>query len=276
MTPPRFVHGSDVRTDYLLLSGPTPQGHGPGERTDAAAAWERHCPVQIPGFAAVSTGTRRSMAHPDVSTPAAFDPARTDRVAVPDALGVRQNARLTAVTGFLLLLLLGAELVTALGIDGMIGPHLVIGAAVLAPLVLKLGTTGWKIVHYYVHAPAYVRAGPPSLLRRFLAPFVIVTTVGLLGTGTALMVLGPANAGRLATFHRAFFAAWCAALALHVLLHVLRSARAVRAEVTATSTEALPGRWQRALVLAGTLAVGLGLAAWAAQHVAPWSIALHR
>ena len=206
---------------------------------------------------------------------ATLEPARTNSDSTSDALGVRQNARLTAVTGFLLLLLLGAELVTALGIDGLIGPHLEIGAALLAPVALKLGTTGWKIGRYYGGAPDYVRAGPPSLLRRLLAPVVIVTTVGLLGTGTALMVLGPANAGHLAFFHRAFFAVWCAALALHVLIHVLRSARAVSAEVSAHRARPLPGRSQRARALAFTVAVGLGLAAWAAQHVAPWASALH-
>jgi hypothetical protein len=156
----------------------------------------------------------------------------------------------------------------------MIGPHLVIGTALLAPVALKLGTTGWKIVHYYGNSASYVRAGPPSLVRRLLAPIVIVTTVGLLGTGAALMLLGPADAGRLASFHRAFFAVWCAALALHVLIHVLHTARAVKAELAPTSAQVLPGRARRALVLTAILALSLGLAMWAAQHVAPWASAL--
>jgi hypothetical protein len=190
-------------------------------------------------------------------------------------LGVRQNARLTALVGSVLVVLLSAELVTALSVDSLIAPHLVIGTALLAPVALKLGSTGWKIVRYYAHAPTYLRVGPPSLVRRLLAPVVIVTTIGLLGTGTALLLLGPANAGRLATLHRAFFAVWCAALALHVLMQALRSGRAVKAEISAPADDPLPGRTQRAIALAATLVVAVGLAAWAAQQVAPWTTALH-
>ena len=205
---------------------------------------------------------------------AIHDVARAEGDAGVDSLGVRQNARLTALTGFVLLLLLVAEGVTVVGFDGMVGPHLVIGTALLAPVALKLGSTTRKIVHYYVHTPDYVRAGPPPLVRRLLAPVVIVTTVGLLGTGTALMLLGPANAGPLPFLHKAFFAVWCAAIALHVLLLARRSLRAVNAEVTDPKV-LLPGRSWRALTLTGTLVAGIGLAAWSAQHVAPWTSALH-
>jgi hypothetical protein len=215
------------------------------------------------------------MTERDVTASATREPAPRDRDSRAEGVGVRQNARLTALIGSLLLLLLGAELITALSVETLIGPHLVIGTALLAPVALKLGTTGWKIVRYYTHTPAYVRAGPPSLLRRLLAPVVIVTTLGLLGTGVALLLLGPAHAGGVATLHRAFFAVWCVALALHVLMQALRSVRAVTAEVTAPVALALPGRRQRAFVLAATLVVGIGVAAWAAQQVAPWTTALH-
>jgi hypothetical protein len=211
----------------------------------------------------------------ELSPPIAQAPVARDLDSGPNAVGVRQNARLTALLGSVLVILLGAELATALSVDSLIGPHLILGTALLAPVALKLGTTGWKIVRYYAHAPAYVRAGAPHLFRRLLAPVVIVTTVGLLGSGLALLVLGPAGAGHVATFHRGFFAVWCVALAMHVLTQAVRSLRAVRAEVTATGGSSLPGRRQRALALCVTLVVGIGLAAWAAQQVAPWTIALH-
>jgi hypothetical protein len=215
------------------------------------------------------------MADRELTAAVVREDAPTALDSASDGLGVRQNARLTALVGSVLVLLLGAELLTALSVEALTWPHLVLGTALLAPVGLKLGTTGWKIVRYYGHAPAYVREGAPSWFRRLLAPVVIVTTVGLLGTGVALLILGPANSGRVATFHRAFFAVWCAALALHVVVQARRSARAVTAELAAPTTHSLPGRRQRALALAAMLVVGIGLAAWAAQHVAPWTHALH-
>ena len=227
-------------------------------------------------FTAGSAGRGIAVLRRELTAVAVPDRARADREAGTDAPGVRRNARLTALTGFVLLLLLGAEGITVVGFDGLVGPHLVIGTALLAPVALKLASTGWKILRYYGRTPDYVRAGPPPLVRRLLAPLVIVTTIGLLGTGIALMLLGPANAGPLPFLHRAFFAVWCAAIALHVLIHAQRSLRAVNAEVTAPPSQVLPGRAWRALTLTGTLAAGVGLAAWSAQHVAPWTSALHQ
>ena len=216
------------------------------------------------------------MVRRELMLPAVSHRARVDPRVGADARGVRQNARLTALTGLLLVLLLGAAGITVVGFDGLVGPHLVIGTALVAPVALKLGSTGWKILRYYGRSPDYVRAGPPPLVRRLLAPVVIVTTVGLLGTGIAMMLLGPANAGALPFLHRAFFAVWCAAIALHVLIHARRSLRAVNAEITAPPAQVLPGRTWRALTLTGTLAAGIGLAVWSAQYVAPWTSALHQ
>ena len=179
------------------------------------------------------------------------------------------------MTGFVLVLLLGAEGVTVLRVGALIVPHLVIGTILLAPVALKLGSTGWKIVRYYGHAPDYVRAGPPPIGRRLLAPVVIVTTIGLFGTGAALMVTGPANTGRMPFLHKAFFAVWFLATALHVLLHVVHSLRSVSAEVTAPAADALPGRTGRAIALAATLAAGVGLAAWSAPYLSAWANAFH-
>ena len=204
------------------------------------------------------------------------DTPRSGEVVRTEALGVRQNARLTALVGALLVVLLAVEGVTVVGFDGLVGPHLVIGTLLLAPVALKLASTGWKILRYYRHSADYVEAGPPPVVRRVLAPVLIVTTVGLLGTGVALLLIGPSEAGPLPTLHRGFFAVWCAAIALHVLIHARRSAKAVTAEAGSPPDEMLPGRGWRAVTLTGTLAVGIMLAAWSAAHVGPWTTSLHR
>ena len=189
-------------------------------------------------------------------------------------LGVRKNARLTSLTGVVLLVLLFLEGVTVLQVGALIVPHLVIGTLLLAPVAFKLGTTGWKIIRYYAHSPEYVRAGPPPLPRRLLAPVVMVATVGLLGTGVALMLLGPSSTGQLSFLHKAFFVLWFAAMALHVLIHAWHSLRSVLAEYGAAA-EALPGRGGRLLALAGVLVVGAALAIWATGFTAPWTAVFH-
>ena len=189
--------------------------------------------------------------------------------------GVRKNARLTSLTGLILLILLFLEGITVLQVGTLIVPHLVIGTLLLAPVAFKLGTTGWKIVRYYAHSPEYVRAGPPPLPRRLLAPVVMVTTVGLLGTGVALMLLGPSSTGQLSVLHKAFFVLWFVAMALHVLIHALRSLRSVPAEYGARGADVLPGRGGRLLALAGVLVAGAALAMWATGFTAPWTAVFH-
>ena len=190
-------------------------------------------------------------------------------------LGVRQNARLTSLTGFVLLGALFAEGITVLSVGSLIVPHMVIGALLLAPVALKLSTTGYKIVRYYTGAPAYVAAGPPPIARRLLAPLVMVATVGLLGTGVLLMIEGPQATGRMSFLHKGFFVVWFVAMTMHVLIHALGSVRAVVAEYLARHPEALPGRGARALSLAGCLVAGAGLAMWATGFTAPWTAIFH-
>ncbi len=200
-------------------------------------------------------------------------PERT-RVATRD-LGVRQNARLTALTGSVLLVLLFVEGVTVLQVGSLIVPHIVIGVALLAPVLLKLATTGWKIIRYYTRSPEYVREGPPPLLRRLLAPVVMVTTVGLLGTGVVLMLEGPSASFRWTFLHKAFFVLWFGAMTLHVLIHVARTARAVTVEYVSRRPDALPGRGARLLALLGMAVLAVGLASWAAGHTAAWTALFH-
>jgi hypothetical protein len=191
------------------------------------------------------------------------------------ALGVRQNARLTSLTGFVLLVALFAEGVTVLSVGALIVPHIVIGTLLLAPVALKVATTGYKIVRYYTRSPAYLSEGPPPPIRRLLAPIVMITTAGLLGTGILLMLEGPTSNGRISFLHKLFFIAWFAAMALHVLIHVTRSLRAVAAEYLARKPDVLAGRGARAVALVGCLLLGVGLAIWASGFTAPWSALFH-
>lgn len=173
--------------------------------------------------------------------------------------GPAGNARLTAWLGIGLLLLFLAETATLVSVTGLIDPHLVIGA-VLIPLTLaKTATTGWRMVRYYTGVPDYVAAGPPPLLLRLLGPLVVLGALAVLGSGLALIAVGPRHtfepfatvAGfgiSPLTVHQAAFVVWLAAAGLHVLA---RTVPAVQLSLgSRTNGTAVPGRLLRAATLA--------------------------
>jgi hypothetical protein len=134
--------------------------------------------------------------------------------------GVEGNARLTGAVAAALLVLLAAEGVTIPLIGPLVGPHVFIGMLLIPPVLLKMGSTGYRFARYYTGGDAYVRKGPPPLALRLLAPGVILTTLALFGTGVALAVAGPPG-GTLVFAHKASFIAWFALMAIHVLGHLL-------------------------------------------------------
>lgn len=104
--------------------------------------------------------------------------------------GPAGNARLTAWTGVLLLAVIIAELITLIDVTGLIDWHVGIGIVMVALALTKSASTGWRIIRYYTRQTAYVRAGPPPTLLRLLGPLVIFTTLGVLGSGIALIAIG--------------------------------------------------------------------------------------
>src|SRR3954447_14424672 len=123
--------------------------------------------------------------------------------------GVAANARLTGAAAAALLVLLAAEGATIPLIGQLLGPHIFIGMLLIPPVLLKLGSTGYRFARYYSGNPAYVRKGPPPLALRLLAPGVVFTTLALFGTGVALLVAGPPS-NTLKFAHKLSFIAWVA------------------------------------------------------------------
>lgn len=142
----------------------------------------------------------------------------------PTSVGVTANARLTGGAAALLLVLLAIEGATIPFIGSLIGPHIFLGMLLIPPVLLKLGSTGYRFARYYSGNPAYRHKGPPPLPMRLLAPGVVLTTVALFGTGVALLIVGPNN-DFLSYLHKASFIAWFALMTIHVLGHLLEVPR---------------------------------------------------
>ena len=68
--------------------------------------------------------------------------------------GVAGNARLTGGVAAALLVLLAAEGATIPFIGQLLGPHIFIGMLLIPPVLLKLGSTGYRFARYYSGDPA--------------------------------------------------------------------------------------------------------------------------
>jgi hypothetical protein len=190
--------------------------------------------------------------------------------------GPAGNARLTAWTGLVLLVLFLAEGITLLDVRGLISWHLAIGAILIPPALLKTATTSWRIARYYTGHRSYTEAGPPPMALRVLGPLVVLSTLGLLGTGVALVLLGR-DGSRLTlasvlgqrvdavTVHQGAFIVWLVATGLHVLARVLPAWNQ-----TWSSATRVPGRSWRALAAVGVLAASVVAGGVVLAHPGGW------
>jgi len=107
--------------------------------------------------------------------------------------GPEGNARLTALTGVALMVLLAIEGITLISLRSMLSWHIFVGLLLVPVVALKLGSTGYKIYRYYTRRADYVEAGPPHLLLRLLGPVVAASTIALLATGILLIAKRPGD-----------------------------------------------------------------------------------
>ena len=112
------------------------------------------------------------------------EPMRVEHHQQAGVIGVIGNERLTALVSLVLLILIIVELVTSAFLRLWLPAHTVVGVLLAGPLLVKMGSTGWRFLRYYTRAPAYVRRGPPPLVLRALSPVLLVTTLSWLAVGS--------------------------------------------------------------------------------------------
>jgi hypothetical protein len=165
--------------------------------------------------------------------------------------------------------LLAIEGVTILFLRPLLSVHIFVGMLLIPPVLLKLGSTGWRFARYYLGAGAYRAKGPPSLLMRMLAPLVVAATAGLFSTGVALIVLGPDQGrGIVLGLHKASFVIWLVVTGIHVLVYAPRIPRLLSGDFR--PRERLRGSQLRRGALAGALVAGATLAAATFPLAGPW------
>lgn len=187
--------------------------------------------------------------------------------------GPEGNERLTAASGAVLFLMLAALGVTILSIDQLLSVHFFIGMLLVPPVLVKLGSTGWRFVRYYRRSAAYVAKGPPLPALRLLAPVVVLSTIAVFATGIALLVQGPQQ-GIVVGLHKASFVVWLVATAIHVVVYVWRVPRLTAADWRAHAVGP-PGLAARRLLVVGAVVAGAILAVATVHYAAPWEHAHH-
>ena len=184
--------------------------------------------------------------------------------------GPEGNARLTGMTAVVLLVLLAAEGVTVLRVHRLITPHVLIGMVLVPFVAVKLATTGWRILKYYLGARPYRERGAPPILMRLLGPVVMVLTVVLFASGIALLLVPHSMRQTVFFAHKASFVLWFGAMALHVLGHLLDTAELAPADFVSRTRRQVRGAGARLWALAISLVVGILLAVVMAPTIGPY------
>ena len=197
-------------------------------------------------------------------------PTQSSRLGIRGRFGGTEgNEVLTATTAAALTLLLLAEGVTILRLDGLRTPHMFIGLVLIPPVLLKLGSTGYRMVKYYAGATPYRRKGPPALPMRLLAPILVLATIGVFASGVALLLSGQ-RSDTLMLLHKASFIIWGLAFGIHFLVYLPRMLRAVGEGWSASRRLSVPGAGARAMLLAASLGGGLAVAIALLGTITSW------
>ena len=183
--------------------------------------------------------------------------------------GTEGNEILTSGIAALLTVLLVAEGVTVIHMDGLVTAHMFIGMVLIPPVLLKLASTGYRFTRYYLGAAAYRKKGPPLLPLRMLAPVLVAATVGILATGVWLLVLGR-RSDVVLELHKLSFIAWGVVFGIHFLSYLPRVLRSLRDDWGASRRRAVPGTGLRGMLIAASLGAGVALALSVLSAIEGW------
>jgi hypothetical protein len=173
-------------------------------------------------------------------------------MSTPRTGGTDGNEALTAITAIALTVLLLAEGVTIVFMGGLRVEHMFLGVVLLGPVMVKLGSTGYRFARYYTGAALYRMKGPPPLGLRLMGPVLVGSTILVFASGVALLVAGH-RSDLLLTLHKVSFIVWGACFGIHFLWHLPGAWRAA-------VPHRIPGGLLRALVLGASLGGGATVA----------------
>jgi hypothetical protein len=137
--------------------------------------------------------------------------------------------------------------------------HFFIGFVAIPLTLLKLGSTGWRMLRYYLGRDArYRAAGPPTPAPRILAPALVASAVVAFVSGVVLFVEGTQE-GPLSTLHTDSAVVFVIAVVLHLAIYVRRAYLESNAEMRGQT--AVAGTTARRAMLVAAAVAGVAIAA---------------
>jgi hypothetical protein len=173
--------------------------------------------------------------------------------------GAEGNERLIAWGGAALFVGFGFEGLTLLtGVKDHLKLHMLIGIALLIPTGIKVAATVYRFAKYYLKSPDYVRKGPPQLVLRIIAPFLVMNTAFILLSGILIPLAGSSR-HLIEGLHKLSLWTWLLLAGIHVLWYLWRVPRLMIADLAGRGTT-YGAAIQRITVVAGGGIAGCVLA----------------
>ncbi len=173
--------------------------------------------------------------------------------------GAEGNEILTSAAAVVLVCLLVAEGVTIVHMRGLLSAHMFIGLVLIPPVLVKLGSTGYRMIRYYAGSRPYRAMGPPLLPLRIMAPVLVASTIAVLTSGVLLLALGHKSSTVL-TIHKLSFIVFGVLLGVHFLAYIPRVVRSLRVDWSEARRRAVPGAGIRGMLVAAAVGGGAALA----------------
>jgi hypothetical protein len=108
------------------------------------------------------------------------------------------------------------------------------------------------------------------LVLRVLGPFLVVLTFVVLASGVALLLVPVTTRSSLLLLHKASFVLWFATMAIHILGHLVDTARLAPADWVRRTRRDVAGAGLRQWALAASVAGGALLGLVLLGEVHPW------
>jgi hypothetical protein len=134
--------------------------------------------------------------------------------------------------------------------------HVLLGIVLIPPVLLKLGSIGYRFLRYYTGDPRYRAAGPPRLAMRLLGPLVVLLTIVLFVSGVELWLFGFRLGFVWLPIHHGSFVLWFFAIAAHVAFYMRQAPELAIADWR----DHLTGAFTRRSLVVGSLVLGVVLA----------------
>lgn len=138
---------------------------------------------------------------------------------------VEANARLTGTVAIVLMPPLLLVFLTGLTSKRFLLIHSLIGFLLIPPVLLKLGSVGYRFIRYYSGDPAYRAVGPPRRAMRVLGPITVILTLVVFGTGVELWLVGYRFGFAWVPVHHASSYLWFVAMLVHVINYLRQAPR---------------------------------------------------